>query len=279
MEAGSPGEDDGFDNPLSRALGRLFSDGQPFQRLVQCFCADRRRHRDCQTMRWFGVFVLSAAGRVIFFPGFSSSTRHVTVIRGVRQMWSGAFDCDHISLEPGCRRWHLTTRGSKRRLGGPQTRALGEGRFLWCGISVRTLDEFRVLKRRTKVRAHLPESDSTRRLGVFVNAREEARFQILDWHPKAWQQSRTGIWHVGLVVAPPGSPTYSGATLGFPDGSPFVAGSLPRGRVRLPARHHHVALSQEIELQITTVRVPGELRVPCTLTAPTQPNTRLHTPG
>ena len=277
MEAGVTGDDNDPDNPLSRALGRLFADGQPFIRLMQCFCADRRQHADRPTMRWLGVFILSAGGRVIFFPGFRSTKRHVEGFRGRDQMWNEGFDFDHISLEKGFRRWHITSRGSKRQRGGPRTTELGEQRFLWCGLSVSTLDELRVVKRRTKVIGHMPESDARRRYNVFVNAREHARFQVLEWHPQVWEKGLKGLWHFGLVIAPPRSPTYLGGTLGFPEGSPFLAEPLPVGQFQLPVRHHRLELSPEIGLQITTVLVPGSLMVPVTLTAPQEPNKPLQT--
>ena len=272
MEAGVTGDDDDPDNPLSRAVGRLFADGQPFIRLIQCFCADRREHADRPTVRWFGVFILSAGGRVIFFPGFQSTKLYVEGFRDRHQLWKQGFAFDHISLERGFRRWHITSRGSKRHLRGPRTTELGEQRFLWCGLTVSTLDQLRVVKRRTKVIGYSPESDMRRRYNVFVGARAQARFQVLEWHPRVWEQGVNGLWHFGLVIAPPTSSTYLGGTLGFPEGSPFLVEPLPEGQVQLPVRHHRLELSPEIGLQITTVLVPGSLRVPVTLTAPQEPN-------
>src|SRR5262245_31067080 len=75
MEHGSQGTDDDPSNPLSRAVNRLFrEDGQPFSVISQCFFGDlAARTPRSSPLRWLGVFVLSAAGRVIFFPGFAAS--------------------------------------------------------------------------------------------------------------------------------------------------------------------------------------------------------------
>lgn len=268
MSDGAIGVDADPDNPLSRALNRLFADGQPFTRLVQCFCADRRQHPHYPVLRWFGIFVLSAGGRIIFFPGFRSAKTHVEYVRGRDQMWNKAFSFDHISLEQNLRRWHITNRGSKRQLGGPTTTELGEQRFLWFGLSVNTLDEFRIVKRSTEIVGHIPESDLKRRIDVFKKAREDARFQILEWHPQAWEEDRRTFLHLGVLVVPPQSPLYQGGELGFPENSPFLAEPLPKGLIQLPVRHHQLELSAKIGLQITTVRLPGTLKLPVTLTAP-----------
>jgi hypothetical protein len=268
MEGGIEGEDDDPNNPLSRALGRLFSDGQPFIRLIQCFCADRRQQADHPTLRWLGIFILSAGGRIVFFPGFRSIKQYVEGFRGKAQMWKEGFEFDHISLEKDFRRWHITSRGSKRQLGGPKTTELGQQRFLWCGFSVSSLDELRIVRHKTKVIGHVPESDAKRRYEVFLKSREMAKFQLLEWHNHVWEQGLDGFWHFGLIISPPQSSTYTGCTLGFPEGSQCLAAPLPKGPVQMPVRHHRLELSTEIGLQITTAVVPGGLRVPVSLTAP-----------
>ncbi|MFQ5686855.1 MAG: hypothetical protein ACE5GV_09365 [Candidatus Scalindua sp.] len=223
MEGGVDGEDGDPNNPLSRALGKLFSDGQPFIRLMQCFCADRRQQANHSILRWLGVFILSAGGRIIFFPGFRSAKQYVEGFRGKAQMWKEGFEFDHISLEKGFRRWHITSRGSKLQLGGPKTTELSQQRFLWCGLSVSSLDELRIVRHRTKVIGRVPESDAKRRYEVFLKSRERAKFQLLEWHNHVWEKGLDGFWHFGLIISPPQSSTYTGGTLGFPEGSPFLA--------------------------------------------------------
>lgn len=70
IEQGSSGFDDDPDNPFSRAVNRLFEDGQPFARITLCFFGDLARHAiHGSPLRWLGIFILSAGERVIFFRG------------------------------------------------------------------------------------------------------------------------------------------------------------------------------------------------------------------
>jgi hypothetical protein len=65
FDGGQDGVDSDPDNPLSRAVNRLFQTGQPFKRLSMSFYAktsttDLSYRRLC----WLGVFVLSQADRL-----------------------------------------------------------------------------------------------------------------------------------------------------------------------------------------------------------------------
>jgi len=266
MEGGVEGNDNDPNNPLSRALWKLFSDGQPYIRLMQCFCVDRRQQTNHPILRWFGVFILSAGGRIIFFPGFRSAMQNVEGFRGKDQMWKEDFEFDHISLENDFRRWHITSRGSKHQLGGPKTIELKKQRFLWCGLSVSSLDELRVVRSNTKVIGQVPESDAKRRYEVFLKSRERITFQLLEWHSHVWEKKLNGFWHFGLIISPPQSSTYTGDKLGLPEGSPSLVSPLPGELVQMPVRHHRLELSTEVGLQITTTIVPGGLRGPVSLT-------------
>jgi hypothetical protein len=102
MEQGSQGTDDDPSNPISRAVNRLFEDGQPFVGITLCLFGDLNRatqHWYTQPvetlirlalgrlplanrvwselrfssirnspLRWLGAFIFSAGERVIFFP-------------------------------------------------------------------------------------------------------------------------------------------------------------------------------------------------------------------
>jgi len=269
MESGTEGEDKDLGNPLARALRKLFEDGQPFTRLIQCFCVDHRKEINNPMLRWLGVFVLSAGGRILFFPGFQSSNQYVEGFHKHAQMWKKNFNLDHLSLEKDLRRWHITSSELKGHLGGPLTAELGPNQYLWCGLSINSLDELRIVKRETSVTAQVPESDARRRFEVFRKSRENAKFQILDWHDHIWEKDLNNdvFWHFSFVVSSSQSPIYTGDILGFPKDSPFLAVPLPERLVQMPVRHHRIELSEETVLQITTAVVPGKLKVPASLTA------------
>jgi hypothetical protein len=270
MPHGAEGQDDAADNPLARALERLFSSGRSFKRLTLCFCADRRKTEKDPILRWLGVFILSEAGRIIFFPGFRQTKQYVRGFRGKPRMWHEKFDFDHVSLEKDWRRWHITTRGSKRQRGGPLTTPLGQDRYFWFGLSLSNLDELRVVKQSTNVIGDMPPSDARRRVDVLKQARENAEFPILDWHEQVWVRPLERLWHIGIIVKQPESSLYTGSMLGLPEGSPFLRSPLPLGEVQLPLRRHQVKLAESVGLQITTTVIQGAMTVPVALTGPSE---------
>jgi hypothetical protein len=268
MPHGEDGQDDALDNPLARALESLFSSGRPFKRLTLCFCSDRRKTENDPILRWLGVFILSEGGRIIFFPGFRQAKTYVTGFRGKARMWDEGFDFDHVSLQTDWKRWHITRRGSKRRLGGPITTPLGQNRYFWFGLSLGSLDELRVVKQSTAVIGEIPASDARRRVDVLRRARENAEFHILDWHEQVWVRPFERLWHIGIIVKRPESPLYTGGTLGLPERAWFLRSPLPIGEVRLPVRYHRVKLAEAVALQIVTTVIQGAMTVPVALTAP-----------
>jgi hypothetical protein len=175
MDQGSQGTDDDPSNPLSRAVNRLFGeDGQPFSGISLCFFGDlaARMPRN-SPLRWLGVFVFSAAGRVLFFPGFAIPPV------GIRQFLGeslqpvvddSAFTVDHVTLEPDRTHSHVTTQSRAHRPSHRRTCPLGDDRFLWFGMSVARETELRELKAQTIITAYLPSRDSERRAKIFLRA-------------------------------------------------------------------------------------------------------------
>jgi hypothetical protein len=276
LDGAEPGVDDDPGNPLARALARLLGSGPgsggPFERIRLCFCLDRSRDPHNPMLRRFGILVLSTAGRVIFFPGFGPKYDRVEAHHSGRMMWNEEFAFDHVSLEPDLRHWHITTPGSTSHRGGPRTLSLGDGQYLWFGLSMNSLDELHPVKQRTSVQASPAESDMHRRVEVLRKAREEAEFPMIDWNLELYTGEPPGFWHFALIVAsPPGTP-YAGGTLGFPIGSPYLSAPMPQGYVRLAVRSHDVDLTAGLGVQVTTCGLPGRLSVPIVFTAPgTQP--------
>ncbi len=75
IEGGLLGTDNDTNNPLARATRSPLVDGKPLQKLSLCFYSDSivDGTEGKQNLKWFGVFVLSSADRLIFFPGFNST--------------------------------------------------------------------------------------------------------------------------------------------------------------------------------------------------------------
>jgi hypothetical protein len=282
MERGSQGTDNDPDNPLSRAVNRLFEDGKPFQRIALCFLGDLAPHVSGSTpVRWLGVFTLSAAGQVIFFPGFAAPPTKVESFRGqpLRPLHNDqAFQLDHLSLEKDRTQFHLTEPKSKGHLHTPAgtgiqrwpTYPLGDGRVLWCGMSVAHETALRELKAETLVISDAPPSHSRQRSDWFLQAREGAEFLWVSLHPEARGHFQEGFLHFAFIVGPQEFPPYEGNQLGFPFGSPDLSKPLlPDVLENLPVHHHRLSLGSSIDIQIVTMWLPGTLRVPFSLNGAT----------
>jgi hypothetical protein len=267
FDGGQDGVDSDPDNPLSRAVNRLFQTGQPFKRLSMSFYAktsttDLSYRRLC----WLGVFVLSQADRLIFFPGFNESYKHIKAYQGQSPRREQYFDFDHLTLNADFKYSHITSRNSKTHLGNFPSAKLSGGRFLWFGLSISEFEVLRPVYKETEIVMEVPKSDAKRRAKVFMDSREEAKFQIVENHPDSNGLSAQGFMHISFIAGPSGFETYFGQNHGFPEGSPFLLRPLPEGLVQLPVRRHRISVSQSIDLQMTTAWVPGELKGPLTFT-------------
>ena len=131
------------------------------------------------TLRWLGVFVLSAGNRVIYFPGFNNDLDQIYGLQGRSLKWNQSFDFDHISLERNHSKWHVTSKDSTDHLGSPKTLSLNSNRVLWLGMSMADAPVMRIVKQETKIVVDSPPGDSQRRRGVFCKAIKEAKHSIV----------------------------------------------------------------------------------------------------
>jgi hypothetical protein len=260
---GTPGVDGDAYNPLARALSRLLKTGRPFERFLAC-------HFDPLPMavgiRWFGTFVFSDGGRVIYFPGLSERQRLTLTSKGSGEVRQHDFEVDHFSLESNRREWHVTACGSEQHIGSFRTVDLGEGRVLWFGMSVASPDVLRPVKISTEVEAQLPPTDSRRRADVAVQAREGIVFNTLLFDQEC-QPAVPGFGHFAVIVGPCGFSQYRGQQLGAPFGSPFI--EPPLGNLaNVFLRSHRLSLEPRIDVEIVTAILPGRVTVPAALTSP-----------
>jgi hypothetical protein len=230
MAGGIEREDSAAANPLSRSLNRLFEAGQ--------------------------------GNRIIFFPGLTKTKIYIEAYKGQRLRHKREFDFDHISLDENLNSWHITSQKSKDHLTSFPTTDLGNGRKLWFGMSFSSFSSLWPVSRKTTVITTCPKSDADRRLKTFVEAKERAMFQIMGHNPDADKKFPKGFSHISVIVGPPGFESYNGNLHGFPAGSPFLSEPLPSYISELPAMVYRLALSNDIEMQITIFKLPGALRVP-----------------
>ncbi len=180
---------------------------------------------------------------------------------------SQAFNTDHVSLEKDWTRWHVTSPKSEDHLRGPRTTPLGEGRYLWFGMSIASFSVLRSVRKATVASYPSPPMDSTRRLETFIETRNDAEFSAVSFHPGLDLSKTEGLPHFSVIVGPKGFPDYQKDRLAFPDGSPFLKRPFTPGNVRLKIRMHRLSLAEQVDIQIVTSWLPGSLRVPVVFTA------------
>lgn len=151
-------------------------------------------------------------------------------------------------------------------MGSLRTADLGEGRRLWFGMSISDFSSLWPLSQKTSVVTSSPPSDVDRRVRVFSEAREGVKFHIFEPHPDASKRFKTGFFHFSVIVGPAGFEIYKGENHGFPIGSPFLTEPLPERILGMPVRYHKVSLSDDLDMQISTSKLPGTLRAPVTFT-------------
>jgi hypothetical protein len=256
LEHGSEGLDTDANNPLSRAVNRLFQeDGQPFRRISLCWFGEK----------WLGVFVISDHQQLVFFPGFDFTPEWIQILRVGRLETQRPFEVDHISLEKNRSRWHFTKPKSTGHQPGGKTSNLGEGRVLWFGLSIAAPTVLRDLRRETIISFQSPASDSNRRARVFMEAEKNNQSLIVRLASDAQHNFPQGFIHFAFIVGPRGFPDYEGTEMNSPHGSPFVT-AASRDLVTVPIWSGRFSL-QESDIQIRSARLPGTLTVPAVLTS------------
>jgi hypothetical protein len=199
-------------NPLARACRNLLQTGQRIEKLALSFVKDPTTPDEQPIARWFGVFVYTEAGSIIFFPGYARMPDELSMYRGTLPVRQGRFAVDHITLERDRVRWHVTGKGSKRcHQGGPTTLDLGDVRRLWFGYSIATANDLRLVKTNTIVTADIPSSDAERRIQVLMDSINAA-----DDHPAIHLphmspvELTTHYMHFSVIAGPVGFGHYPG---------------------------------------------------------------------
>src|SRR5574341_564962 len=163
LEMGTRGVDKDPFNPLCRAFRVLLEDGRPMKRAALCFFDPNEGEGYGKDIRWFGVFVHSAGGRLLFFPGLANREKGYK-LQGKRSRSDNEFLNDHVTMERGFREIHATAMNSEGHVSLGKPEFLGQGRYFWFGISVQRIERLRPLKRFTRIQVEVPASDSERRM-------------------------------------------------------------------------------------------------------------------
>jgi hypothetical protein len=179
---------------------------------------------------------------------------------------NASFLVDHITLEPDFKTWHVTrSTRKKRHMPGLCTVPLGEDRLLWFGMSIKDFSVLRIAKKTTIAAHPSAESDSSRRLNLAMEADKNGACGAVSFHPEVKLSGEDRFPHFAFIIGPKGFPDYTGEMLGLPVGS--IGLTTPfRGTIQFMTHHHRVHIANELDLQITTVWLPGAITVPILFT-------------
>lgn len=263
---GRSGTDQSPENPLFRSLRFLMEKGRPQKAVTLCKMGLLEKVPD-QPVRWFGVFVLSAGDRLLYFPGFFQPNGRLLAYAGTSQMADRGFRTDHASLESDLDTWHLTEDPPRRRHQfGPKTRDLGEGRVLWFGMSVAQEEIFREIRYETVMAKDVPSSDSKRRFKSFQGAAFADPNHVIP-RPPSSRPGENEFLHFLFIVGPEGFPMYDGQALLTPHGAPWVEPPLPDPLKDVHFRSHRIPVGGGLEVEIAAGKLPGQLQVPVAFTS------------
>ena len=268
LDIGVEGIDEDSFNPLSRAFKLLLENGKPMRRAALCFFDPNEGHGYGNDIKWFGVFVHSSGGRLLFFPGLANQERGYT-LAGNRNRSDNDFVTDHVTMDREFREIHATNKNPPGHICLGKPGNLGEGRYFWFGMSVQGLGRLRQLKRTTRIQVPVPPTDSNRRIHNIQDARghyDEVSISDLCMKlaPGSRERFSTGFLYVAVIVGPPGFKKDHCVTspLGLPFGDPYVSPPLHKELRQVPLRSHNIQLSDEFDLQLVTMQLPGKLGVP-----------------
>lgn len=196
------GTDSELDNPIARACRNLLATGQRFTSLTNAYFCE-----PCGSLRWFGVFVETAGGRVLYFPGFARAFDHIVGERANRSVgFRRPLPVDHLTLEKDLASWHITSARSKHQRIS-QTLSDGTGSVLWFGMTIARANVLRVVSAQTVVSVRVPSVDALGRAEVFVESKRGAQFPVITIDRASGADN---AMHFAVVVGPADSPDYAG---------------------------------------------------------------------
>ncbi len=266
---------DGIDNdasiPLTRALRNLLENGKPQYRPACCFFdPEYSAAGSGEGVRWLGVFVQTAGDRILFFPGFSGKNKGYH-LSGKKNLKNNDFIIDHLTLDKGFREIHATMHIPKRPVSVGKPKSIGKGRYFWFGLSIQNIAGLRPVTKETIIRAEIPKADASRRAKLFQDIQDKSLSDLcIRLSSGSIEMFSTGFLHVAVYLGPPGfsEEHWRTSPLGIPSGSKSFA-ILPSARYdlrQLPIRAHKIKISEQYEVQLASMWLPGSLKVPACFT-------------
>jgi hypothetical protein len=250
-------------NPLSRAFQVEMKEGKPHKGHAFCFYfGEERDLKNVSSLRWLGIFIVSAGGRIIFSPGFSYSTTWIKTTTNKGTSTTRSFNLDHISLEPLRQSWHFTTPNSTDHLEGGRAQKLGKGRINWFGLSIASENILRQVSSTTVAIFPSPPSDSNRRINHLKNKQDKAPQHLVGLMNGSKKRFKKGFLHFCFTAIPHKESNYEGSVWLIPEGSPYLSQPFPKSIPNFQVRIHRIPLFGLYDIQISCMWMPGDLSVP-----------------
>lgn len=215
---------------LLRPFRRIAQLGKPTGRINYVFFQENNSYYIA------GSLAYSPESCVLFFPGLT--IRSIKWFKGKHQMLrkEGSFGViDHLTLEPGYKRGHITTSTDKRIK--HKTQLIGANTVFWFAMSTRSPLLLEPLYSKVRFSFTCPPNDSKRRIEDIMKAREDAVFHLMSLagNDKVGDDE---FLHLEFFIGP-GDEFSAGD---FPIVQPLLATASDNEMQQLPVRLHPVGL-------------------------------------
>lgn len=270
----------GADAPVFRPLDKMLRWGPPPGRLAFVFLSPRLREVEVTTaelhlleqgehreddIRFFGSFVHSEGGRIIFFPGIPRSRFGFGDVAGREVVQVEDAELDHLTLEAHGENWHITAvdpDGRRADYDSPtlQTRRLSPTLVHWFSLGAETGELFYKMARENLIETEVPETDFERRFLEARRAVHQASYNFASLGDNR-REGEPAFWYFEVLVS-----AQRGEAV--PDAAIFA---VPRwmGETSLPAGTPFEVAIRRIEIPTFTgelilmaTRLPGTLLTP-----------------
>jgi hypothetical protein len=209
---------------IFRPFNRIIEQGKPTGYVKFLFLNTEKKDWDftelkdtkkipAQTLRVFGVLCHTEGGKILFYPGFTSTYLLKYRDRDKPTRNIPKINIDHFSLERSLNRWHITH--STGKVENHTVKHLAEGIIRWFGISIKSTVKLEQVFQYNPFAYLCPVSDADRRVNdiaeslkyrkeiVITPGNSNCRIEPIFWHfefyiktdPKTFGKS-LGLTHI-----------------------------------------------------------------------------------
>ena len=210
-----------------------------------------------------GSLCFSPGNRLLFYPALESrNISWYTRGDGPKEIGPEGSIIDHLTLEPGFERWHLTLLdpgGKKvRKLPTKRTSQVGGSAFYWFGLSISGTNALERSPEKLILQFPAPMTDSERRMGEFQEASEGAKWHLLHL-PENETLQEGHFLHFDFIVDPTSSIDVAELPSFAPAGPPALESAVDRP-TQFRLRSHPVGVPDfPATVEVVVSQRPGRL--------------------